>query len=86
MDALSGKRVAIIGRLQTCPRRQVVARLEIQGGLHQDKVNTLTDIVVLPIGEISGNKQVLEAEKLQNLGKLRILREDAFIEMLNVRP
>jgi len=84
MYDLSGKRVAIIGRLSTCPRRQAIAKLELQGGLYQERVSSRTDYVVVP--ETSGGpdktKQLLEAEQLQDRGCLRIISEGDFVRLL----
>lgn len=84
MYELSGKRVAIIGRLSICPRRQAIAQLEIQGGLHQERVNSRTDYVVVPetYGDPDKTKQLLEAKQLQERGCLRIISEGDFVRLL----
>ena len=44
---LHGKRVAFIGRLHNRPKREVVAHLELAGGRHQERFNSMTDIAAV---------------------------------------
>lgn len=84
MHTLSGKRVAFCGRM-TCEKRSlIIARLEMMGGRHVEKVTTKTDILVLPHAfDMSEKpKQLLDAEALQKQGRLRIMDEYDFVALI----
>jgi len=84
MQALSGKRVAFCGRLVSEKRSTVIARLEMNGGRHVERVTPKTDILVLPLDfdDSTKQKQLLVAEELQRKGSLKIMSENEFLEIL----
>lgn len=79
------KKVFFIGRLASRPRKEVIAKLEMVGGVCREKLTPKVDIVV--VGENPTNspaKALAEAHTIQKDGrtKLQILTEAEFYTLL----